>query len=86
MSGECVSGLSGWILDFRMAHFLSAYFDQPCSHTVGGSLSYVSCICWQVSVLDVVPLAFALDKLLRTPCSGTHNSIIRMIINVTFSF
>lgn len=59
--------------------------DQPCSY-MGDSRSYMSYICWQVSVLDVVPLAFALDKLLSTPRSETDSSIISMIINVTFSF
>lgn len=53
---------------------------------MGDSRSYMSYICWQVSVLDVVPLAFALDKLLSTPRSETDSSIISMIINVTFSF
>lgn len=37
-------------------------------------------------MLDVLPLAFALHKLQSNTHSDADSSIIRMIINVTFSF
>lgn len=96
-SGSVVTGglmvsllsVSGWILDFRRAQNgtdLSLCTFVWSSHAHIGELHVLQYICWQVSVLDVVPLAFALDKLLSTPRSETDSSIIRTIINVTFSF
>lgn len=77
----CVSGLSLSILNFRRAQIVTLYCCNRCNQPYSRA-SCMCCICWHLCA----PFGFALHTLQSTTRSDTDGSIIRTIINVTFSF